>query len=365
MTTFRPPLFCLVLLAAALVAGCDMPQRAKTPQGTPTAIFDTVAAVSQENADLGGSVVMQAMPTQELEPTADATKAQMAADLVALKDRVDAAEKAQNDQAERISQNYKDAAASNDHNAIIDATKVATQGEIAVSLAEQTTLQKQADNEKIIAQAQADEAAAALANANSNIVRTLAILAAVVSMVLLAVRALARHPLPVPVVHGENVTRPMVPTGDGPNSYHARELPVSPELMYRFMLYATQGKPLGTNNMEAAGILKSTERNERTKIITYLDILKHLAHDTGLVLTDAAIAYWRDWMEKYSPTLAPDVAETAAYTRHDYVNHGHDVAENAEGEGVSDHFTPLPDGQFLPGDTIYNAGIDPKKDETE
>jgi len=184
------PRILLLILLCLLCTACVTSATKNAQKATQGRIQGTEAAQVDANANSGGSVVIQATQEPTALPTIDTEKAQMADDLVKLKDRVDAAEKAMNDQAERIAASYAAAAESNlqteKQATLTEAEKAKQQHEI--------TLQMQADNERILALAQLAEAQARKSEADAKLLLTVAIVMLSVIGGLLLMRVLARYP---------------------------------------------------------------------------------------------------------------------------------------------------------------------------
>lgn len=362
----RPVLLPLLALLCAVTA-CQMPVTQKGAVGQQEAILATATisgGQAQNGAKLMGENRPAATPALTALPTADPIIAQMAQDVKAANDRADAALKQVNDQNERIAQDYANAAADNEktarHNEAIAATDLQNQKEITAQQRE-ITQQKIHDNRRLELETAAKEA-------DVRMLGTLFFCVLIVSMVLLALRALARYPLkipaPVTVSSGDYFMRPWVPTA--PTSHVTKPLPVSEEIMYIFVEYAVQGLPLGENSMVKNSEWKSGEewRKMRQAIMVYLDEDCH--HIKDHKLTPEGIDFWNDWIDEHiqfaSPIPAPTIAETDAPKGHEHVNN-----DNVSlGEVVVDDTDPATRAQFTPSGDTLNAGLDATdKDETK
>lgn len=360
--TLVRPLLCLLLLAAASVACAQTALPDNAVQATERA--------NETASSFGGANEPQATPEiilmgenqaqTILEPVVVSTTDP--ALIAALQEAADANQRARdalqqiNDQNERISQNAKEAAAANERSTVLELTRAV----ILNSTAQEKTAERALAVDERTAQTDADKAAAEMARANAQNILSLCVLAITVSMVLLAVRALARHPVKeraaVVVGSGDYFTRPWVPTA--PTSHTTKALPASDDDVRMFLEYAVTGLPLGENSMVKAGAWKSGQmwREKRQLIMTYLDT--DCRHIKDHKMTPEGMDYWRDWLDEHEaprPAPDPEAAETTTSEGHEHVNNDHvDPTEEV--------VDTQPD-QFLPSGPTYHAGIEPRKDD--
>lgn len=278
----------------------------------------------------------QATPEPSAQPTVDPLIAQMAADNKLLMERVQAAEKRVNDQAERIAQDYAKAAEDNAKTAKYNDA----QRQKDVDIAREVTAQKQADADNNAALAELAKAQAELKDAESQLILSLCLVVFALIGYLLMKSAMSRpHIQKVDGKGKEYFSKPWVPTG--PASYATKALPVSDEIMYQFVEYAVKGLPLGENSMVKAGAWKSGEapRKQRQLIMMYLqNDCKHIENSK---LNPIGIDYWTDWIDEHRPAPGVDIAENAEESAHEHVNNDHVDS----GEVVNDNFGTLKDGE--------------------
>jgi len=246
----RPPLLCLLVLAAALAAGCSVQTR--KAQNTPESAVAPVLATQSAEQGVKDAVtpleVIQATPTLFLEPTTDPALAAALQEAAAARQAAEAALKSLNDQNERMAASNRAAAEANERAAQIELTRVTKDGEIAVTLAQEVTAQMYADVEIKKAQAAMDDAAAAMKKADAAMIQMVAFVAAFVALMLVLVRVVSLRPVAAPPAQkpewkqtGDNT---LVRTGSSADD----SLQVDDEALKPYLEYALRGGMLGVNN---------------------------------------------------------------------------------------------------------------------
>lgn len=317
------PLPALLLVTALLVTGCgelearlDGARATRSAVQAPPTVVDELAALNIAVAPLE---VIQATPAATLEPTVDAEKAQLIANVDAMRESLDIMRR-------EIDNNNAEIAASNAAAALANeqAQKwAAAQEATKLERDKELTAQKQKDNEKILAQVELDKAAALQKQADAAMVQMVCFVAIFVVLMLFAFRALTRYPAMVnqPKADADkwkhiSKTSSVLAGSSADNGVHVDDVALS-----HYLEYALRGSFLGENN--AIQALKSVVDKTDVKTITdyvgdngYCSPRSLTLGGTANVLNQAGVAWALKELERINSTPAPleDIAQTSTPT---------------------------------------------------